>query len=36
MLDKLNTTDIKILRLLQENSNRTIKNIADILGMTNK
>ena len=34
MLDKLNTTDIKILRLLQENSNRTIKNIADILGMT--
>ena len=34
MLDKLNKTDIEILRLLQQNSNRTIKNIADLLGMT--
>ena len=34
MLEKLNKTDIEILRLLQQNSNRTIKNIADLLGMT--
>jgi|TARA_Y100000385_G_scaffold291410_1_gene369228 DNA-binding Lrp family transcriptional regulator len=34
MIDKLDKTDIKILKLLQENSNRTIKNIADSLGMT--
>ncbi len=34
MIDKLDKTDIEILKLLQQNSNRTIKNIADILGMT--
>ena len=34
MIDKLDKTDIEILRLLQQNSNRTIKNIADVLGMT--
>lgn len=34
MIDKLDKTDIKILKLLQENSNRTIRNIADSLGMT--
>ena len=33
MLEKLDKTDIEILRLLQQNSNRTIKNIADFLGM---
>lgn len=31
MLDKI---DIEILTLLQQNSNRTIKNVADSLGMT--
>ena len=34
MHEKLNKTDIEILRLLQQNSNRNIKNIADLLGMT--
>lgn len=34
MPDKLNKTDIEILRLLQQNSSRTIKNIAELLGMT--
>ena len=34
MLEKLNKIDIEILSLLQQNSNRTIKNIADHLGMT--
>ena len=34
MPEKLDKTDIEILRLLQQNSNRTIKNIADLLGMT--
>ena len=34
MIDKLDKIDIKILKLLQKNSNRTVKNIAEILGLT--
>ena len=34
MIDKLDKIDIKILKLLQQNSNRTVKNIAEILGLT--
>ena len=34
MIDKLDKIDIKILKLLQHNSNRTVKNIAEILGLT--
>ena len=35
MIDKLDKTDIEILRLLQQNSNRTIKNIADVTVLKN-